>query len=114
MIAVGREQLALLAAVMAGAVSAGATAARGAGGGVEALDAVDQQLGGDVLALAAAGERGERHFGDLEIVDELHGLFVPHGVRIADRGPIVVADTDDRPPSTAKSRLRLRMAHKCK
>jgi len=41
-VALGRDQLALLAAVMRGAISACATASGGAGGGVEALDAADQ------------------------------------------------------------------------
>lgn len=61
---------------------------------------------------AAAGERGQRHCGDLGVADDLPGLFVPYGVGILDRRPGVVADAGDRPPLTAKRRLRLGMPDK--
>lgn len=40
-----------------------------AGAGLQSLDPAHHQPAGRVLALAAAGERGERHLGDLSIRD---------------------------------------------
>src|SRR5512133_771132 len=65
------------------------TVAGWGGGGVEPADPAHDQPGGDVVGSAAAGERCERHFGDLRVGDPpLLGL-VPDRLRVADGGPPV-------------------------
>jgi hypothetical protein len=61
------------------------------------LDAAHDQPGGDVLGLAAGGERGERNFGDLGVAQDPPLLVVvPDCLRVADRRPGRPGDAGDR------------------
>jgi len=68
----------------------------GVGLGIELADPADHQPG--VELVAGAGEGGVDGFGDLGVGDPLPGFVVPHRVRVADRGPGVLADQRDRGP----------------
>jgi hypothetical protein len=86
-VAVKREQLLLLSALLP----------RGFDGrGVEALDATHDQAGLDVVGLASAGERQVRGLGDLGVADEALLLVVPDRVRIGDGRPVALTDAADR------------------
>ncbi len=61
-----------------------------------ACDAAHDQPGGDLLTLAAAGERGVVDLGDLGVGDPPLLGFLPDRVGILDRGPRLLVDGGDR------------------
>jgi hypothetical protein len=64
----------------------------GDGRGVEPFDAAHDQPAGDVVGLAAGGERGEPDLGHLRVGDQPLLLFVPDRVGVVDRGPRRLVD----------------------
>src|SRR5690606_6623726 len=64
-----------------------------AGGGVEVGDAAHHQPPGELFVFA--GERGERHFGDLGPRHPPAGVGVEHRVWVVDSGPGGVVDAGD-------------------
>jgi hypothetical protein len=77
-VAVGGEQLALLAA-------AGAACAW-----LQALDSAHDKPAGPVLGLAPAGEGSEVDLGDLGVADPALLIVVPDRLGVADRGPSAI------------------------
>ena len=59
-------------------------------------DAAHDQPGGDVVFLAAGGERGERDFGDVGVSNPPLLILVEDRVRMADRRPGILVDGGDR------------------
>ena len=81
-VAVGGEQFALLGSVRCQLLMV--------------FDAAHDQPAVHVLALLPAGERGERHFGDLGIGDPALLGLLPDRLRVFDRSPRIVIDAGDR------------------
>jgi hypothetical protein len=81
-VAIGREQLALLGAV--------------GGEALEPLHPSHDQPASDLLALAAPGERSEIDLGDLGVGDPAVLDLVEDRVRVADRSPRLLVDARDR------------------